>query len=159
MLLVRPPMTNFKITVRADYTLSACGPLPPTIKSSCLLIVGGRGELASGQVSLCSPSPRLLASQIKQSFHQPGLFIGFWAASRSHFWLQNHKLLGFPGSWNGKESACNAGDQGSNPGLERSPGRGNGYPFQYSSLENAMDREAWWATVHGVTKSRTRLSS
>ena len=152
-------MTNFKITVRADYTVSARGPLPLTIKSSCLLIVGGRGELASGQVSLCSPYSWLLASQIKQSFHQPDLFIGFWAASTSHFWLQNHKLLGFPRSWNGKESSCNAGDQGSNPGLERSPGGGNGYPLQYSSLENSMNREAWWATVHGVTKSWTQLSN
>ena len=42
---------------------------------------------------------------------------------------------------------------------EDSPGEGNGYPLQYSCLENAMDREAWWATVHGVTKSWTRLSA
>ena len=47
---------------------------------------------------------------------------------------------------------------GSVPGLGRSPGQGNGYPFQYSCLENVMDREAWWATVHGVTKSRIWLS-
>ena len=40
----------------------------------------------------------------------------------------------------------------------RSPGKGNGYPFQYSCLENSMDRGAWWATVHGVAKSRTQLS-
>ena len=40
----------------------------------------------------------------------------------------------------------------------RSPGKGNGYPLQYSCLENSMDRGAWWATVHGVTKSRTQLS-
>ena len=44
------------------------------------------------------------------------------------------------------------------PGLGRSPGIGNGYPLYYSSLENSMDKEAWWATVHGVTKSWTRLS-
>ena len=53
----------------------------------------------------------------------------------------------------GKESACNAGDLGSIPGLGRSPGEGNGYPLQYSGLENSMD-----CTVHGVTKSRTQLS-
>ena len=56
-------------------------------------------------------------------------------------------------------SACNAGDPGSIPGLGRSPGEGNGNPLQYSCLENPMDRGAWWATVHGVTKSRTRLSN
>ena len=43
------------------------------------------------------------------------------------------------------------------PGLGRSPGRGNGNPLQHSCLENPIDRGAWWATVHGVTKSRTRL--
>ena len=50
----------------------------------------------------------------------------------------------------------NAGDLGLIPGLGRSPGEGNGNnPLQYSCLENSMDRGAWWATVHGVTKSRT----
>ena len=50
-----------------------------------------------------------------------------------------------------------AGDLGLIPGLGRSPGEGNGNPLQYSCLENPMDGGAWWATVHGVTKSRTRL--
>ena len=53
-----------------------------------------------------------------------------------------------------KASAWNAGDLGSILGLGRSPGEGDGYPFQYSCLENTMDRRAWWATVHGVAKSR-----
>ena len=44
------------------------------------------------------------------------------------------------------------------PGLERSSGEGNGYPLQYSSLENFMDRGVWWAPVHGVTKSQTQLN-
>ena len=57
-----------------------------------------------------------------------------------------------------KASAWNAEDPGSIPGLGRSPGEGNGNPLQYSCLENPMDREAWQATVHGVAKSRTRLS-
>ena len=57
-----------------------------------------------------------------------------------------------PGGSDGKESACNAGEPGSIPGLERCPGEGNGNPFQYSCLENPMDRGAWWATVHWVTK-------
>jgi len=70
-----------------------------------------------------------------------------------------NRLLGCPGSLDGKTSAYNAGDPGSIPGSGRSPGEGNGNPLQYSCLENPMDRGAWWATVHGVTKSRTRLSN
>ena len=64
-------------------------------------------------------------------------------------WLQRTGLTeqGFPGGSEGKESACNAGYPGSIPGSEKSPGEGNGNPFQYSSLENSMDRGAWWATV------------
>ena len=53
------------------------------------------------------------------------------------------------------ESACNEGDLDSIPGLGRSPGEGNGKSLQYSCLENPMDGGAWWATVHGLTKSRT----
>ena len=63
--------------------------------------------------------------------------------------------MGFPGGSDGKESACNAGDPGSVPGLARSSGEVNGNPLQYSCLENPMDRGAWWATIHGVTKSQT----
>ena len=66
--------------------------------------------------------------------------------------------ISFPGGSEVKASACIAGDLGSIPGLGRSPGEGNGNPLQYSCLENPMDRGAWWATVHGVAKSRTRLS-
>ena len=57
----------------------------------------------------------------------------------------------------GKESTCKAGDLGLIPGLGRSPGEGSSNPFHYSCLENPMDRGAWWARVHGVTKSRTEL--
>ena len=64
-----------------------------------------------------------------------------------------------PCSSDGKESVQNAGDPGSIPGLGRSSGKGNGNPFQYSCLENSMDRGAWGATVHGVAKSRTQLSN
>ena len=64
-------------------------------------------------------------------------------------------LLGFPGGSEGKASACNAGQPGSIPELGRSPGEGNGNPLQNSCLEIPIDREAWQATVHGVTKSQT----
>ena len=67
--------------------------------------------------------------------------------------------LGFPGGSDGKASACNVGDPGSIPGSGRSPGEGNGNLLQYSCLENSMDGGAWWATVHGVKKSWTRLSN
>ena len=70
--------------------------------------------------------------------------------------------IGYPFQYScgsaGKESACHVGDLGSIPGLGRSPGEGNGNPPQYACLENPMDGGAWWATVHGVAKSRTRLS-
>ena len=84
--------------------------------------------------------------------------------------LAHHKLLGFtftsgfpgglvvkgfPGGSEVKASASNVGDLGSIPGSGRSPGEGNGNPLQYSCLENPMDGGAWWATVHGVAKSRT----
>ena len=66
---------------------------------------------------------------------------------------QTKYILGFPGGSAGKEFACSGGDQGSIPGLGRSPGEGNGYPFQYSALENSMD-----CIVHEVEKSQTQLS-
>ena len=71
------------------------------------------------------------------------------------------RWMGFPCSSVGKESACNAGDLDSFPGLGRSPGEGNGNPLQYSCLENPMvrgasqDRGAWQATVHGVARVNT----
>ena len=64
---------------------------------------------------------------------------------------------GLPGGSDGKQSASNAGDLGSIPRSGRSPGEGNGSPLQCSCLENPMDRGAWRATVHGVTRSQTRL--
>ena len=66
--------------------------------------------------------------------------------------------MGFPHGSDGKKSACNAGDLVSVPELGRSPGEENGYPLQNPCLENSMDRGAWWVIVHGVNKSRTRLS-
>ena len=67
-------------------------------------------------------------------------------------------IIGVLGGSDGKESAGNTGDPGSIPGWGRSPGGGHGNPLQYSCLEYPMDRGAWWATVPGVKKSRTRLS-
>ena len=68
-------------------------------------------------------------------------------------------MRGVPWSLSSKESACNAGDLGLIPVSGRCPGEKNGYSLQYSYLENCMDRRAWWAVVHGVSKSQTPLSN
>ena len=68
--------------------------------------------------------------------------------SRGIYWVPTN----FPGGSDSKESPCNAGDLGSIPGLGRSPGKGKGYPLQYSGLENSMN-----CIVHGVAKSWTQL--
>ena len=57
--------------------------------------------------------------------------------------------MGFPGGSDGKESTCSVGDLGLNPGSGRSPGEGNGNPFQYSCLENSMDRGVLQASLRG----------
>ena len=67
--------------------------------------------------------------------------------------------MGFPGGSVSKEYACSAGDLGLIPGSGRSPGEGNGNPLQCSCLENPMDRGAWLATVHGVTRVRHNLAT
>ena len=72
--------------------------------------------------------------------------------------LPSPAFLGFPGGSDGKESACNAGDLGLIPGVGRSPRGGHGNPLKDSGMENHMDRGAWWAIVHEVTKSQTQLS-
>ena len=73
--------------------------------------------------------------------------------------LSSLPVRGFLHGPNCKQSACNVGDPGLIPGSGRSPGEGNGNPLQYSCLGNAMDREAWWATVHAdTTKQQLTLS-
>ena len=76
------------------------------------------------------------------------------------YWLLTLPLRGLPRRLSSKESACNAGaagDMGLIPGSGRSPGEGNSNLLHYSCLENAMDRGAWWATVHRVAQSWTQL--
>ena len=67
-------------------------------------------------------------------------------------------MKGFPHNSDGRGSTCKAGDMSSFPGSGRSLGEESGYPLQYSCMENPTDRGAWQATVHGVTKTWTRLS-
>ena len=79
------------------------------------------------------------------------------AFSHNRDWLEGFTffLLGFPGGSLGEESACSAGDLGLTPGSGRSPGEENGYPLQYSSLENPMDRGAWQA-IYSLRVRRVR---
>ena len=67
--------------------------------------------------------------------------------------------VGKPGGSVSKESACNVGNLGLIPGSRRSPEEGNSYPLQCSCLENSMDRGAWQASAHGLTKSQIQLSN
>ena len=95
-------------------------------------------------------------------FIGPRIYV--WTLNRpfyDHICLVNTEtvlMFSFPGGSEVKASASNTGDLGSIPGSGRSPRERNGNPLQYSCLENLMDGGAWWATVHGVAKSRTRLS-
>ena len=71
-------------------------------------------------------------------------------------------IWGFTHDLDSKESACNAVDArdvGSIRESGRPPGKGNGYPLQYFFLENSMEKGAWWATIHGVSKSQTQLNN
>ena len=82
-----------------------------------------------------------------------------WTDRLPILWYFLRLPLGFLGGSEGKEFSWNAKDSGANPELGRSLGEGNGNSLQYSCLENPTDRGAWWATVHGVAKSRTWLSN
>ena len=84
----------------------------------------------------------------------------YWLFQGCPFFFSIRKLCVWVlGASDGKESACNAGDLGMILGLEKSSGGGNGYSLQYSWLENSVDRGAWQAIVHGVTKNQTQLSN
>ena len=117
-------------------------PTPRTCSSSCPSSRCGHPTISSSVFPFSSSL---------QSFPASGSFST--QSARPIRWPK-YWSFGFSGS-NGKESACKAGDLDSIPGSGRSPGEGNGYPLQYSCLKNPRDRRAWWATVHGVAKSRT----
>ena len=92
--------------------------------------------------------------QTKRSSPKKIFFLSRVGKRTSQSLVTSSHATGFRGGSDGKESACSAGDQVSILGLGRSPGEGHGNPLQYSCLENLMDRGAWWATVHGVTRVR-----
>ena len=136
-------------------------PRSPTLQADSLPLVpaGKPGTSLHLAKSLHLPSPletgaSLVAQQVKNPHAMLETQVQFmvrkipWRRDR----LSTPVSLSFSHGSAGKESAWNAGDLGSIPALERSPGEGNGYPLQHSGLENSM-------TAHGVTKSRTRLSN
>ena len=86
------------------------------------------------------------------------LFTGHSFLSFLPFSMWPTWVTGFPDDSDGKEFTYSTRDLGLIPRSGRSPGEGHGNPLQYSCLENSMERGAWWATVHGVAKTQTRLS-
>ena len=115
--------------------------------------------LLSGTRSLIIPWT-VERSSLDQDHHQWESTWFTWFKEKhllSHTWVLRNKHItchreGFLGGSVGKESACNAGDLILIPGSERFPGERNGYPLQYSCLENPMDRGGWWAMVRRVAK-------
>ena len=105
-----------------------------------------------------SPTPQFESINSATTLH---IFVFFYFQNGTFKLFEDIFILrlGSPGSSDGKDSACNAGDPGSFPGLGRSPGECDGNPLQYSCLRNSLDRGAWWAKVHGVAKNQTRMSN
>ena len=125
-----PPHEGESILFKAQTILGAPAPLPVRCPHLCH-----------------NPSNRFLTSvslPLRES--PPGI--------RKKYGRTMHVL---PGGSDGQDSACDVEDPGLIPRSKRSPGEGNGNPLQYSFLENSVVRGAWWATVHGVTKSQTKL--
>ena len=129
--------------------------LSETLWSSVKCIVVLKPALGRiGQVLAWEPSEEMMSWGVSAfHFNKPenplGVFKTYWLCRSG----------GFPHDSDGKECASNAGDPSLIPGLGGPPGEVNGYPLQYSFLENPMNRGAWWAIVHGVTQSQTQLSN
>ena len=98
-----------------------------------------------------------LITQLQRVFRLSGASCLFRFIKTITFSRQKRRNIGFPGGSDGKESACNLGDLGSIPSLERSRGGGHGDTLQYSCLGNLTDSGAWWATAHKVAKGQTQL--
>ena len=134
---------------------------PWTVPHQASLSMGfPRQEYWSG---LPFPSPGGLPDPgIKLASHalqEDSLLLSHWEVQESYENLVINLNSRFPGVSALNYLPVNVGDTGLIPGSGRPPGEGNGNPLQYCCLENPMDRGAWWGTVHGVTKSWTRLSA
>ena len=130
-------------------------------------VMGERGNLVHcwSECKLVQPLRETVGKGLKNQTelpYDPAIpHLGIITMSDKHLQPHVHHSFvysSFPGGSDSKESARNVRDLGSIPGLGRSPGGGHGKPLQYLCLENPMDRGAWWATVHAVTKSQTQLS-
>ena len=127
--------------------------LPRMTPASVLENWKDAGTLEKARIGVCVGGGDPLVNKIDKNACPHGAYV-LEGESGRHV---SKYSVGLPWWLSGKESACQAGDSGSIPGLGRSPGEGNGNPLQYSCLENPMDRGAWRATVHRVAKSWTRL--
>ena len=148
-----PDFPHFPLTPPTSY-LSSHNALSPLASGAAL-----RSVLQFPSWLPCKGVLSLLQTLVSQHFGLCRVRQQIWFTNICCFLVIVILTEGFPGSTDGKESACSAGDLGSIPGLERSPGEGNGYAHHYSCLENSMHRGGWWATVHGVTKSQTWLNN
>ena len=117
--------------------------------SDCSSQVGGD----PGSLGQWETAPQHLGLVVGRNRPFPGLWLKVELVG-----FRKLKLLGLPWWLSSKESACQAGDSGSIPGLGRSLGGGHDNPFQYSCLENPMDRGAWWAMVHRGAKDWSDLA-
>ena len=135
-----------------------------------LIMHRARAQKQSPVLVAGAPSPLLYPPLSRKQQHSQDLHLTMVHGTGGDFKAKRHNGIVedslpkprwcFPGGTSGKEPPANSGDvrdTGSVPGSGRCPGEGNGYSLQYSCLENPMDRGAWWATVHGVTKSQTQL--
>ena len=120
--------------------------------------------MSSWHSVICRTKNKICWHYITNFFFMSSVFsFVLWVLTTLGYWFVtfieplNSYFYGLPRRHSGEESACQCGDTSSTPGSERSPGKGNGNPLQYSCLENPMNRGAWQATVHRVTKSQTWL--
>ena len=130
--------------------------IPSCVFSPSINLPAGHRDSSRTPLSF---SPLLLGYQLCSTANSLLAFGLINALDQSGHLTYNNDVEILPRGCRVKESACQAGDMSSIPGLRRSPGGGNGSPLQCSCLENPTDRGAWWATVHGVTKSWIQLST
>ena len=155
------------ITGKGNLAVGPGRPFQNTKRSHPSMLSMQKKPIRPSRPRCCPCSPELLRliskiyfknskkkNLIKLSSKETSYPVKNWARDLNKHFYQRQ----YAGS-DGKESVCNAGDLASIPGLGRSTGEGNGNPLQYSCLENSMDRGAWRATVHGVTKRWTLLNN
>ena len=141
---------------------SVWGELASWFTDGHLLSVSSHGRRCLFQLLVTAGTPWLVAASLQPLLLPSHCLLFSMCQSSLCLPLIRTLVIAFSsypdGGSDDKESACNTGEQGSVLGLRRSPGEGNGYPFQYSCLENSMGQRVWQATIYGVVKSWTGLS-